>query len=744
MPAPDDATRAKATADAFEASRRLVEGDQVAALSAAEESVRLWPRAEAYGVLAAVLHQSGPLPDEIAARQCALALAGGALRPHLTAVHEENMLGTALSADGTRLFSIDDRGWMIVHDVDRAIDVVTAKLDDVGPVSLALFPDGRRVALGLRSGGVAVWSIDGEVKKLAAPEDVLAWARPVQVAPDGRTIFLARDAEVSAIDAATGTSGPATTLGKAGNVVQIVAPDARSVFVGTSQGWVGALDASLKERWAVKAHAGSVTSLAAAADGAISAGEDGSLVRVAAGRVAWSRAGASPPAVPIAALRVEGEEVRGLLADGTARVWNAATGAPEQEVRFALGGAAGALQPGYTSAVFGGGDRAAFTFNADVGTIGMDATAHAIVSWSQARVLDVIAPPGVPLVAPAFGPARELAALGRDGAVRIWSDVDQVRAYRPSSVGFWGGAQAFAWSPDGRELAVTTADRTALVDVTTGVTHTSLAGGSAVAFRPDGAAIAVASKEGVSIFGTDGSRTDLPTPPGAAFARIAFAGSDQIAGLAGGLLYLVRTAGAVRIGAGVADFAVAPRAGRIVVLRWNDPVVHAYGFDGSELPAAGRCSQMPFGVDVTDDGSTVACSGDGVVDVLRGGAVRTVAVGTGPVQDVALSKDGRFLVAALLDRLALVEVDRGTRTAVLVTGHVEGKPMPRWFDGRRTDPGPERYAVPWLVVADDGRVDGSPDAIGILTWRTPSASLPGIVGWDEHARSTLFARLVAP
>ncbi|MFD8708083.1 trypsin-like peptidase domain-containing protein [Kitasatospora sp. NPDC059648] len=313
-------------------------------------------------------------------------------------------------------------------------------------------------------------------------------------------------------------------------------------------------------------------------------------------------------------------------ADGTVRLWDAATGAN----RTTLTGHSGevrsvAFSPDSHTLATAGTDRTVRLWDAATGTVRATLTGHANEVYAVA-----------------FSPdGRTLATGSRDYTARLW-DV-ATGTTRLTLTGHSDAVVSAAFSPDGRTLASGSADNTVLLwDVTTGATRTPLTGHTgevySVAFSPDGKTLASGSGDKTARLWDAGSRSMLTGHTGPVWS-VGFSPDGKT--LATGSTD--RTAKLWDVATGAARSTLTGHTGEV----WSV----AFSPDGKALATA---------------------SGDNTArlwDVATGAARATLIGHADMVMSVAFSPDGKTLATASRDHTAkLWDVATGAAHATL-TGH---------------------------------------------------------------------------
>ncbi|HEY2158352.1 MAG TPA: serine/threonine-protein kinase [Isosphaeraceae bacterium] len=316
--------------------------------------------------------------------------------------------------------------------------------------------------------------------------------------------------------------------------------------------------------------------------------------------------------------------------------------------------------------------------------------------------------------------SRTLAFGDFTGQVRLWYNLlgDKVTTLRvgPSSPAGRQQLHGMVLDPSGRTLAVAAHDGTVtLVDVRSRSILRSLKGPDVsiygAAYSADGKALATGSADGhVRVWNTadDTLRHDLAIPRGQAFA-VAFDPSGP------------------RLAAGADDGSLTAwdaASGKVVLdlPRVHEAAIHGVAFsprDGSIMATAGADQT----VQLRD-----ARSGR-LVRTLRSDPSRSDA---GPFRSVAFSPDGREVVAACSERVAVVWDARSGSVRHTLTGHVAGVRQATFSpDGKRViTAGQDGSIKIWDAVLGTETFElrhGAPLAAAILT---PDGYQLIASGWD--------------
>ena len=330
-------------------------------------------------------------------------------------------------------------------------------------------------------------------------------------------------------------------------------------------------------------------------------------------------------------------------ADGTARVWNSATG----QQLFALKGHGGPV----SSVAFSRDGRRILTASWD----------HAARLWDarpDAPLPIVMSHPGEVLSAALSPDGERVATGGSDGAVRIWSC--DAGAPLGSIEGLGCRIWSVAFSPDGRRLAGGGWDGTVRVweAQTEALLHTFRGHAGAVfsvAFSPDGQRLASAGRDHIVRLWESGRGTPALTFEGhsASLAAVVFSADGRWIATVGD----DQTARVWDSSSGEQRLNIKGHGSRLSAV--------AFSPDGSRLATAGGCVMASPGAQFIEVGP-----GDNTVKIWSTddtGEVLTFAGHTDAVWSLAFSADGQALASASFDGTVQIrDVRNGTIVRRLV------------------------------------------------------------------------------
>jgi WD40 repeat protein/transcriptional regulator with XRE-family HTH domain len=585
--------------------------------------------------------------------------AAGALHSAVMAAHLQlslpvlsggEVVGVAFSADGTRLATLDGAGTVKLWDTSPALPAGQNRLlfslptrvlivSDLGWQDLAFSPDGTLVAAGGED-NVTIWNT--KTGGVVSAFTVSTVTRAIGFSPDGQRLAISGyNTPVLLYEVATGRL--LGTVGKVSSTQSLAfSPDGQRLAVGArdqTQVWDVSSNQPLLT---LPAEAGAVNAVLFSPDGSrlATAGADGTA------RL-WDAATGQGQLVIHAHVNVglafspDGSQLATGGADGVARVWDAHTGLPLY------------ARTSPTQLVFG------VAFSPDgsrLATANSDGTARVWDTKLDQELTTLAAAPSA-VFSVAFSPdGSRLITGGADRRTRLWDAATGQELAGPS--GRLDAIRSAVYSHDGRRIA-TASDfgQPKVYDAATGQLLLTLYGhlltGWSVAYSPDDTRLATGSQEGPTTVWDAGTGQELLTLPGT--YRTDFE------------IFVLSSSG---LGAPsnekVAGVAFSPDGTRLVTNNYN-PVVTVWSLphtlSSSGAPAAGKAlltlsghTDVVEAVAYSPDGRWIATgSRDGtarVWDAATGAGLLTLAGHTTSVVSVAFSPDGTHLATGSLDGTA--------------------------------------------------------------------------------------------
>ena len=556
--------------------------------------------------------------------------------------HQGPVHAAAFSLDGARVVTASADHTARVWDTSSGRPACSP-LQHQGPVHAAAFsPDGTRVVTASADRTARIWNATTGRQLSALEHD--GPVRAVAFSPDGTRIATASEAAARVWDAASGRplSPP---LSHGGLVVSVAfSRDGTRVLTASDDCTARIWDAiSGQALIPPLTHEGSVTSAVFSLDS----------TRVATTSIDLARGVVVPRAVVLHGARVVTTSI-----DGTARIWDAASG---QELTAPLAHQAGVLSaafsPDGTRVVTASIDRTARIWDA---TSGQELTAPLT---HQAGVVGV-----------AFSAdGRYVVTASRDRTARTWPAT--LGGPPPRHLGHPSEVVAAAFSPDGARIITASRDRTARVwDTATGRSATSpLKHQDAVltaAFSPDGAHVLTTCADRTArVWNAATSKALSPSPSFAHPAEILMAAFSP-----DGARVLTTCADhTARVWMAATGKPLSPP-----LLHDGDVTGARFGPDGVRVLSAcadhtarvwDAASGMPLGPPLLHDGSVISAifspdgarvltaSADGTAriwDAASGAPLAAPLLHDGAVLSATFSPDGTRILTASADRTARV------------------------------------------------------------------------------------------
>jgi WD40 repeat protein len=364
--------------------------------------------------------------------------------------------------------------------LERTLSAPAAVMD------IAFSPDGRRVAAVDDGGTLVVWDLPGGRERIRT-RSLDGRATVVAFSPDGRRLLCGGPASPARIHLLDGGAEPIAPVDADGVTAALFLPGGERVVTGHADGRLAVRDARTGAVVAEPGrHEAGVWGLAFSPDGRwiASASWDKTAVLWDAGTLEQRAVLAGhTDALTGVAFFPDGRRLASSAYDGAVRLWSVPGGDPAGVLQASTDAVLAVdVSPDGRTVLSGGMDRVLRLWNPDDGTLRMAVEGH-----------------GDAVTGAAFSPdGARIASGSQDGLVRLWS-------FRPDDgllvLPHPDGAYGVAFSPDGGRIATASWDREVRIwNAATGALLRTLSGHAdgaySVAFSPDGTLVASGAYDG--------------------------------------------------------------------------------------------------------------------------------------------------------------------------------------------------------------------------------------------------------
>ncbi|WNG54683.1 WD40 repeat domain-containing protein [Archangium gephyra] len=710
---------------------RLLEKEPAKAVEHLRRSNELWPRPYTLGLQARAHAQRGNFREQRRVLDRAMTIAahlrGG--RP-VARLRDAVALprDVAISRNGRLLATYDYRK-IVLWDLTRLVEVKSLWVDGLW-WQLDISPEADRVALADGRGGLQVYELgSGRMVSLHAPDQehpdylsTLAFGSEGELAAAFGPRILRWSPQGERLVAQAAVTADATVVGLA------LGPGAQ--LLAALEGGALTLWSPEQAQWqSLPGLEGPPVSMAFSTDGtrALVVDDTGRLLLVDV------RTRASVP-VPVpnvlsAAFSADGQQV--LALNSEQMLFSVSADGTATEVRR--------IAP---PTIFADALVAELAPAHDLAAMIMTNGESHLVSLSHGGTILPLRLPTSAINSLAFSPDGEtLAVASFDLGIKLWGSLGGTRALVPGSLRHTG----VTWAPRGKVLVMATQTGFQFWDVLGGVMLRELPPAERVALSPDGTRAVTVTEQGAVWLHTLGPKLkQRPLEGGSGTPHaVAFSGDSRrvIAQLGQRVLAwdLDRPGPPVVLSEVARTMSV---AGSTLVIATHEENLLRVDLERGGTRLLRRWHPVA-GMALSPDGAWLATGLSSEVSVLdaSSGAERwSQRSHLSSARALAFSPDGRTLASGGHEGVVLLwdvsgkEAPSGPLATLVAADFVRGlHPPPRAAQRARCD---------WVLLAADGRVDGSANGGELVLWDFEGLLMPGAAGWEERLTSGLFHRLL--
>lgn len=559
----------------------------------------------------------------------------------------------------------------------------------------------------------------------------------VAITSDGRTIVTADGRTLRTLDAATGAVKATIVTSVDGLERVVVTPDGKLAAAASSHGLVLVDLGTATERAARPAAGSMIGALAMTASGdAIATWDTSGTVAVHRGPTLAPTVAKVSTFMAVGALAFAANGA--VIAIDKDRKRHTIIGEQVATTQLALG--KGRFYDAFDAVALCGGERLVAVGDGGliVGPQTSLATTPAIrEAGADAASLD-------------FSPDGRALALGMQSPV-VWSELGDPRVVHGGS----GWQTTFRYGTArwlaSHELLVARADSLVVIDPDSGASRRMLPGSPKTALSADRRRIASAldGKRAVAVFGPDGgARIDIQLGDDVTDLALSHDGELVAIAMHDGLAVYSASTGKQHAvvpddGFTSAGLLAFEAEGHVLVYptrRGMDHDLVRRDVDAGRELARLRMPATPSKL-ATWRGGLIVGFDTGEIGLWdrAGRSIGTLDGHTRYIAALGIAPARPLLASSSWDgTLRLWDLERRVPVAVAAL-----QPEQRTSDWGASSSENARGDLRWLVLASDGRVDGSPDARGAIAWKVGAIYLPGAVAWARNKTSALMSRLLA-